>query len=286
MWSAKATNTGEFSLEFGRTCFRVDANVGGRITEFGVLGENVLCPLDDLGAWTNGGSTFWTSPQSAWGWPPNALIDRARYTAHLDDAAGRLTLESPEFELAGSTLTVTKHFWPDPVREAVMVEYVVHNHGPAVSLAGWEISRVPAMGRSFFAGSAVRALGGLPAPRTTSDASGWVWMDHAEQQAEAKLGADAVRGFVAYASPHLLFLKTFDEQLPGASAPGEAQIELYVKPGLYVEIEQQGPYRELATGAELAYRVAWYVRSLEPNASAQSAVELARRLLQHEDSHG
>lgn len=286
MWSAPATNTSEFSLEFGTTCFRVDPSVGGRITEFSAGGENVLCPLDDLGDWTNGGSTFWTSPQSAWGWPPDPLVDRARYGARLDGAAGRLTLESPPFELSGSALTLTKRFWPDLEREAVIVEYSVKNHGPTVSLAGWEISRVAASGRTFCAGRRARALGGLPPPLTTSDASGWIWMDHAEQHAEAKLGADAARGFVAYVSPRLLFLKTFAEHPPATSAPGEAQIELYVKPHSYVEIEQQGPYRELGTGAELAYRVAWYIRSLEPHATAASVVELTHRLLNDENSRG
>ena len=279
MWSAPATNTSEFSLEFGTTCLRVDPSVGGRVTEFSARGENVLCPLDDLGEWTNGGSTFWTSPQSAWGWPPNPEIDRGRYRARLDETSGRLTLESPRFELSGSTLTVTKRFWPDLEREAVMIEYVVHNQGPAVSLAGWEVSRVAATGRTFFAGRNARALGGLPAPVTSTDREGWVWMDHAEQLAEAKLGAEAARGFVAYATPHLLFLKTFDEQPADANAPGEAQVELYVKPNSYVEIEQQGAYRKLEPGQELSYRLSWYIRSLEPEATPSSVVELTRRLL-------
>lgn len=284
MWSAPATNISEFSLEFGSTCFRVDPSVGGRITEFSALGENVLCPLDDLGDWTNGGSTFWTSPQSAWGWPPNAVVDRGRYRARLDEATERLTLESPPFELSGSTFTLTKRFWPDLEREAVLVEYVVQNHGPAVSLSGWEVSRVAATGRTFFAGLRPQALGGLPPPVTTSDTAGWIWMDHAEQRAEAKLGADAARGFVAYATPRLLFLKTFDEHPAATSAPGEAQVELYVKPGSYVEIEQQGPYRELGRGEELSYRVAWYIRSLEPDAAVSAAVELTHRLLNDEDA--
>lgn len=279
MWSAPATNTSEFSLEFGTTCLRVDPSVGGRITEFSARGENVLCPLDDLGGWTNGGSTFWTSPQSAWGWPPRPEVDRGRYRARLDETSGRLTLESPRFELSGSTLTVTKRFWPDLEREAVMIEYVVHNQGPAVSLAGWEVSRVAATGRTFFAGRNTRALGGLPPPVTSNDREGWIWMDHAEQLTEAKLGADAARGFVAYTTPRLLFLKTFDEHPSDTSAPGEAQLELYAKPGSYVEIEQQSPYRELGPGQELSYRLAWYIRRLEPEAAPSSVVELTRRLL-------
>ncbi|HEU5072893.1 MAG TPA: hypothetical protein VFU02_01945 [Polyangiaceae bacterium] len=279
MWSAPATNTSEFSLEFGTTRFCVDPNVGGRITEFSLNGENVLYPLEDLGDWTNGGSTFWTSPQSAWGWPPNPLVDRSRYVAHLDDTRHRLLLESQPFELSGSTLTVTKQFWPDQDRGAVMVEYVVRNHGAALSLAGWEVSRIALTGQSFFAGRQTRALGGLPPPRTASDAAGWTWMDHAEQLVEAKLGADAALGFVAYTTPRVLFLKQFEEHPASTSAPGEAQIELYVKPQRYVEIEQQGPYRELGPGEELTYRVRWYIRSLEPGAPRTAAVELTRHLL-------
>jgi len=281
MWTAPTTNTGEFCLEFGTTRFCVDPKLGGRITEFGTGGENVLCSVDDLGDWTNGGSTFWTSPQSAWGWPPNPKLDREPYAAELDVAAARLTLLSPRFEVGGSTLTLSKRFWPDLEREAVVIEYVVHNHGPTISLAGWEVSRVPAAGQTFFAGNAAHALGGLPTPRITTDASGWIWMDHATQPSEAKLGADATRGFVAYVTPQLLFLKTFVDHPAESAAPNEAEVELYVKPGRYVEIEQQGPLREIALGQELSYRVDWYIRGLAPKTSASNAdwVLLTQRLV-------
>lgn len=285
MWSAPTATQREFSLEFGTTRFCVDPNVGGRIVEFSACGENVLRPLDDLGDWTNGGSTFWTSPQSAWGWPPNPLVDRAEYSATLDDRAEQLTLVSPRFELSRSTLTVKKRFWRDPGRDAVVVEYSVQNHGPAISIAGWEVSRVAASGQTFCAAQNLRALGGLPSPVTSRGPADWLFMDHAEQRVEAKLGADAALGFVAYATPRLLFVKAF-EPVPTAVAPGEAEIELYVKPQRYVEIEQQGPYRELGPGEELSYRVTWYIQSLEPGSmhSAADWVALTRQLLNHEDA--
>lgn len=282
MWTAPTPSTREFSLEFGTTRFRVDPTLGGRITEFSTGGENVLCAIEDLGDWTNGGSTFWTSPQSAWGWPPNPRLDREQYAAELEHATQRLTLLSPRFELGGSTLTVSKRFWPDLEREAVVIEYVVHNHGPAVSLAGWEVSRVPAAGQTFFAGRAAQALGGLPAPLTTTDNAGWIWMDHAVQPSEAKLGADATQGFVAYITPKLLFLKTFVDHPAETAAPNEAEIELYVKPKCYVEIEQQGPLREIAAGQELSYRVNWYIRGLPSKTTSASSADwalLAQRLV-------
>lgn len=39
----------------------IDAREGARITSFTLGGKEIIGP---------GGSTFWTSPQDPWGWPP------------------------------------------------------------------------------------------------------------------------------------------------------------------------------------------------------------------------
>src|SRR5690606_31491176 len=134
---------------------------------------------------------------------------------------------------------VAKSFSPDFQREAVNIDYRVTNHGPAVKVAGWEISRVAAAGLSFFAGESIRALGGLPEPLSTTSADGVLCMDHQVQTNEAKLGGEATQGFVAYATPSLLFVKRLVDGPARPTAAGEAEIELYVKPHEYVEIEQQ-----------------------------------------------
>ncbi len=258
MWTQ--THAGHrYALILGSTRFEVDAELGGRITEFSVNGQNALMGLSDLGDWTNGGSTFWTSPQAAWGWPPNATLDRERYTASLQGDV--LTLESQPFTVGKSALTVSKRFRPDPACEAVDIEYTVTNHGAPLVLAAWEISRVPATGITFFAGNRLRALNQLPKPLTSGDA-GMVWLDHAAQEVEAKLGADATLGFTAHATPALLFVKTFATVGSGRVAAGEAEIEFYVKPHAYVEIEQQSASRELGKGEQLSYALKWFVRAM------------------------
>jgi hypothetical protein len=97
----------------------------------------------------------------------------------------------------------------------------------------------------------------------TEAGAGAFWMDHAAQQAEGKLGADADAGFIAYASASLLFVKTFADVSPGEVADGEAEIELYVKPNEYVEVEQQSARRALETGDQLSYALKWYLRPMD-----------------------
>ena len=71
-----------FSFQFGDTLFAVDANLGGRIVTFSLSAHNILTgPAVDA---ANFGSTFWSSPQSDWNWPPPPEIDSAPYTASLD----------------------------------------------------------------------------------------------------------------------------------------------------------------------------------------------------------
>ena len=262
MWTLSQEGQ-RYALAFANTRFEVDAHVGGRITEFSVNGQNALLGLSDLGDWTNGGSTFWTSPQAAWGWPPDPTLDRGPYQAGL--LGETLTLDSRPFTLAGSQLTVSKRFRPDVAREAVDVEYTVTNHGAPLVLAAWEISRVAAKGLTFFAGHHERALNGLPKPLASTDTSGIVWLHHQAQDVEAKLGAEATRGFIAYATPSILFVKTFASIGSGRAPAGEAEIEFYVKPHAYVEIEQQSASRELDTGEQLTYALKWFVRSIPPN---------------------
>lgn len=282
MWTTLSESSRRYSLKLADMRFEVDANVGGRIVTFSHAGRNVLEPLEDLGDWTNGGSTFWTSPQADWGWPPVPALDRGRYEVALDETEHSLSLTSPAFVVGGSRLSVEKRYVPDPERRAIAIEYSITNHGPPLSLAGWEITRVAPRGLSFFEGAGVRPLGGKPKPHLVDDGSGIVWMQHAGQEAESKLGANASGGFVAYANESLLFLKTFDKLPAGAAAPEEDDLELYVKPGCYVEIEQQSAARLVTTGEQLGYRVHWHLvplpAGLEVTPGSEPLVALARQL--------
>jgi hypothetical protein len=58
-------------------------------------------------------------------------------------------------------------------------------------------------------------------------------------------------------------VKTFEDVGASEAADGEAEIEVYVKPGAYVEVEQQSAARALETGDSLNYAVNWYLRRMK-----------------------
>jgi hypothetical protein len=81
-----------------------------------------------------------------------------------------------------------------------------------------------------------------------------------------------------------LFVKVWDDVPREKQAPGEAEVELYVdKTGTFVEIEQQGPYEELAAGASLVWTVSWLIDRLDSGVlpvepGSRALIGAARRL--------
>ena len=92
----------------------------------------------------------------------------------------------------------------------------------------------------------------------------------------AKSFADGAEGFLAHVEGDRMLVKVWDEVPRERQAPGEAEVELYVdKTGRFVEIEQQGPYEELAPGASLRWTVHLLLLRLGPHVP----VELGSALL-------
>ena len=123
----------------------IDAATGGRVTALCLGGRNLLTePAADAG---NYGSTFWPSPQTAWGWPPLAEIDHGPYRAEVEPAA--VTMRSALNPALG--VVVEKRFAADAARGAVTFDFAIHNRGEMpVQLAAWQITRVPPGGLSLF----------------------------------------------------------------------------------------------------------------------------------------
>jgi hypothetical protein len=209
------------------------------------------------------GSTFWTSPQSAWGWPPEVEIDAA---AHRAEVVGNvLTLVSG----AGATTgySVRKRFWTDAAKGRVSIEYTLQNQRATLPAAPWEISRVPKEGIVLFAAAApALAQSNLP----SSCGEGVAWVDIALAPAlDSKLFQDGSEGWIAYVYRDIAFIKTFEDTPSDGAAPGEAEIEVFVS-GLYdyVEIEQQGRYALPATGGAASWQVNWISKRLPPGLDA------------------
>ncbi|MEO8182635.1 MAG: hypothetical protein ABI895_27700 [Deltaproteobacteria bacterium] len=255
------------TLENGRYLFRmddleleVDPALGGRITRFSLGGTNILTGPEVVaqgqGTLPNMyGSTFWTSPQSVWSWPPETALDSDPLPSTLDGDVLSLVSQAG----ATSGYGVQKRFALDAARGRVLLEYVLQNHSGTQAAAPWEVSRVPKEGLVFFAASAP-ASAASTLESMMIDGIAWIDVQQAPA-ADSKLFQDGSEGWLAYAYRDLVFIKLFDDVKPANQAVGEAEIEIFVNGSFdYVEVEQQGPYALLPVGGSSSWRVAWLLR--------------------------
>jgi Domain of unknown function (DUF4380) len=246
-----------FVLTLDGARLEIDASRGGRVTALRLDDRNLLsgAEVDAI----NYGSTFWTSPQSDWGWPPLEEIDSAPYAGSLEGDA--VVLRGPVSPALG--VSVEKRLEADRARDAFVLVYRVVNHGPGPTrVAPWEVTRVQPNGLTFFAtGAGTYAPSDLPARE--QDGATWVHHDAAVISGHQKLFADAAEGWVAHVDQDALFVKSFALVPRTSQAPGEAQIEIYASSlHRYVEVEQQGACETLPPGGALTWRVEWRVRRL------------------------
>jgi hypothetical protein len=266
--SAPAVNGSVYTFTFGDTVFAVDAAKAGRIVTFALAGKNILTAAKNSED-NNFGSTFWTSPQSDWNWPPPAEMDPLPYVARLE--GGTLSLESATIPALG--LAVTKRFSVHPGRGVVTVDYGIVNKGTqARSVAPWEISRVASGGLTFFPMGDGQPWKGFQELLPLSIINGVAWLPSGTVPAttDQKAFADGAEGWIAHVAGNLLLVKSFPAIGAAPAAPGEAEIELYTDAGrTYVEVENQGAYVNLAPGATTTWQVRWVLRKLDAAVSVQ-----------------
>ncbi len=251
-------------LELGDTYFAVKPGFGARITSFQLAGTELLAGT--AADAENFGSTFWTSPQSDWGWPPPAAVNHGAYTYSLE--GNTIVLQSGTATVNGKQLTITKRISPDFEREAIDIEYSINNTGSsAYSLAGWEVSRVPNGGLTFFANVDADhefTPGGSSALPVTHQ-NDVTWYDNAATPAttNSKVHADRDGGYMAHVAGGILYLKIAADVPLANQAPGEGDAEIFANgSGKYVEVENQGPYTSIAPGTSLTYESTWLVRDI------------------------
>jgi hypothetical protein len=251
------TVTARAVLELDGMRFEVDPQAGGRVTSFSLGGFDVLAGADvDASSY---GSTFWTSPQSDWGWPPPAEVDRFPYS--LVSQEDTLTLTGgPSLALG---VRVTKQFSTDRARGAMVLKYTIHNHGKTPRrYAPWEVSRVHARGLTFFP-SGQPSTGPLAVERLESG----TWFVHDPDvlnETGQKAFSCGTQGLLAHAAGGVLYVKSFPQVPLELQAPGEAEIEVYAN-NRYVEVEVQGPYSVIDPGASVTWTVRWSLRKIPPS---------------------
>ena len=225
------------------------------------------------------GSTFWTSPQREWNWPPVSEFDKQPYTVEQNDDSIVMTSQ-PSSRLG---LQVSKKFTTDKQRKAIVITYSIKNVTDTIrSVAPWEITRVPNSGLIFFDASKESISPDNLLPFQFAHNAAWYQADAINEN--RKINADG-KGWLAYTNNGLLLVKQFTDLDASQPAPGEAEVQVYVNRGTtYIELESQGAYTALNPGQQLSWTVSWYLLPCNAeNQPSQSLLDLVRRVLSKEN---
>jgi hypothetical protein len=252
-----------FVIKAGDVTMTISAKEGGKVMSYKYGDKEMLSQLRMQNQY---GSTFWTSPQKEWNWPPVTEFDRGAYTAQdLADTPNQLVLTS---QIARKLpFQIVKQYNPDPKGKYIRVAYTIINKGDTErKVAPWEISRVVAdeEGLIFFDApvESITPAGLIP----FKGEAGASWYNFETGAQNRKINADG-KGWLAYAANGLLMIKKFDDLTPSQPAPDEAEIQVYVNQGkTYIELESQGEYKTLAPGESLTWAVDWYLIPLKEKA--------------------
>lgn len=240
-----------YDLKVGKASMRIDAANGARITSLRydtieVLSQN---PMPNMY-----GSTFWTSPQKEWNWPPVREHDIMRYD--VEKSKGKITMTS---QLSKKIpLRIRKQFSVDKKEKCFVITYSITNEGTEErKVAPWEITRVPAEGTIFFDAplESIQPAGLM----NFVEKDGMKCYDIDQSERQRKINADG-KGWLGYRNKGLLLMKRFQDLDASQPAPDEAEIQVYVHNGkVYVELEEQGAYTSLKPGEHLDWTVKWYL---------------------------
>ena len=252
-----------FVIKAGDVTMTISAKEGGKVMSYKYGDKEMLSQLRMQNQY---GSTFWTSPQKEWNWPPVTEFDRGAYTAQdLADTPNQLVLTS---QIARKLpFQIVKQYNPDPKGKYIRVAYTIINKGDTErKVAPWEISRVVAdeEGLIFFDApvESITPAGLIP----FKGEAGASWYNFETGAQNRKINADG-KGWLAYAANGLLMIKKFDDLTQSQPAPDEAEIQVYVNQGkTYIELESQGEYKTLAPGESLTWVVDWYLIPLKEKA--------------------
>ena len=264
-------NDGKYTLQNGDRTMVIDAAKGGKILSLKYGEREVISQL----RWPEAfGSTFWTSPQKEWNWPPVPEYDKRPYTVEQKDGVLTLTSEVSE----RMKYRIRKAFAVDERDGAFVITYTIINESDEVRrVAPWEITRVQNEGGLIFFEAPVEGI--TPAGLMDfKDAFGAAWYQTDETNGNRKVNADG-KGWLAYYNNGLLLVKQFDDLDASQPAPDEAEIQVYVNRGkAHIELESQGAYTTLQPKESVNWTVRWYLQPSDlPVEPSEKLLKLARK---------
>ncbi|MCR6641978.1 MAG: DUF4380 domain-containing protein [Sporocytophaga sp.] len=246
-----------YKVSLGNTVMAIDAREGARITSFTLGGKEIIGP---------GGSTFWTSPQDPWGWPPIPEHHDKAYKVTATKNSVEFTSEKD----AKLGVVIKKNITANPSDSSFVVTYTISNEsGKELKVAPWENTRTKKSSITFYPRGEKEFEQSSPVMSVLkmNDIDGIRWFAYSPERVTdgnmAKLYADGSEGWIANTDEGLLLVKKFEDTKASERAPGEGEIEIFADTqNPFIEMEQQGAYQALAPGAKLTWQVKWYLRSL------------------------
>lgn len=268
----KNNGDAKYTIQAGDLTMTIDSN-GGKILSFKYKDAESISQLRFPEAF---GSTFWTSPQKEWYWPPIPEYDKQPYT--VEEKGTSLVMKSkvsPRLHFS-----ITKEFSVDPKDDAIVINYTITNEGDAArKVAPWEITRVQNDNGLIFFDADVNKI--TPAGLMNFKAEyGAVWYQTDITNENRKINADG-KGWLAYYHNGLLLVKKFQDLDATQPAPDEAEIQVYVNRGkAHIELESQGAYTELEPGKSLTWTVRWYLVPFEgPTTPSKALLKKVKKLV-------
>ena len=264
-------NDGKYTLKNGDRTMVIDVAKGGKILSLKYGEREAISQL----RWPEAfGSTFWTSPQKEWNWPPVPEYDKRPYAVEQKDGVLTLTSEVSE----RMKYRIRKAFAVDERDGAFVITYTIINESDEVRrVAPWEITRVQNEGGLIFFEAPVEGI--TPAGLMNfKEAFGAAWYQTDETNGNRKVNADG-KGWLAYYNNGLLLVKQFDDLDASQPAPDEAEIQVYVNRGkAHIELESQGAYTTLQPKESVNWTVRWYLQPSDlPVEPSEKLLKLARK---------
>ena len=239
----------KYVFTLGEQSITIDAAAGAKIISYKYGEKEVI----SQSAWRESfGSTFWTSPQKEWSWPPVIEYDKKAYT--VEEKLASLVMTSQVNAKLG--YRIIKEFAADEKKGCFVITYSIRNETEVTKqVAPWEITRVPNDGLIFFDAKTADITPAGLMPFEEMNGISWYRTDTANEN--RKVNADG-KGWLAYLNDGLLMVKKFQDLNLSQPAPDEAEIQVYVNRGkTYIELESQGAYTTLQPGEALSWTVRW-----------------------------
>lgn len=264
---------GKYTLSNGHLQMIIDAERGAKILSLKYDDQEVI----SQSRWPESfGSTFWTSPQKEWNWPPVPEIDKQAYSVEKDGKVLRMNSGVSD----RLKYRIRKEFSVDEEDGAFVITYsIINESNETRQVAPWEITRVKNEGGLIFFEATADSI--WPAGLMNfTNAQGAAWYVADEAQQNRKVNADG-KGWLAYLANGLLLVKRFEDLDATQPAPGEAEVQVYVNRGkTYIELENQGPYSTLQPQQQLSWTVRWYLLPYDGSPTPSEALlKLCRNVI-------